>query len=434
MPIQDVRTRWNSTFLMLRRARRLQSAFDDFCVQFNLADMKMDKDEWRQVDYLLSITYPFFKFTSSLSATTDVTIHNVFGIYNALFTHIDKAKAQLARKKVDWKKVMKSAQDHARDKLTEYYGKTDDIPGDLYAIGTILGPRNKLEFFTTTEWEPCWGPRYKKSLETYIQPYRQRYEEAQSTSAIQPASKDVSDIDILLRPPVSLQSKATAPDELARYLGSSMFISPSYLYISSLMLTLLGTVEATPLVFWKEHQKEYPILASLARDVLTTPASGSGVERLFNSARDICHYRRGSLKPQTIKELMLFMCTTKFDVESEQLALIDEYLSTQEKQAKKEQSDAQQKQEEFDPISDDDEGLSTTKTSAITIQPPSARALGKRRATSDQLIEPEEGDDDEVPLPDNSYLQEGAQGNATQRRSSGRVPKRLRQDEDFIYN
>jgi predicted metalloprotease with PDZ domain len=89
MPIQDVRTRWNSTFLMLRRARRLQSAFDTFCAEFNLTDMKMDKDEWRQVDYLLSITYPFFKFTSSLSATTDVTIHNVFGIYNTLFTHID---------------------------------------------------------------------------------------------------------------------------------------------------------------------------------------------------------------------------------------------------------------------------------------------------------------------------------------------------------
>jgi hypothetical protein len=97
------------------------------------------------------------------------------------------------------------------------------------------------------------------------------------------------------------------------------------LYAPSLVLTSLGTVEATPLVFWKEHKNEYPILASLARDILTTPASGSGVERLFNSARDICHYRRGSLKPQTIKELMLFLCTTKFDLPSEQLALIDEY-------------------------------------------------------------------------------------------------------------
>lgn len=48
---------------------------------------------------------------------------------------------------------MKSALDCARDKLTEYYGKTDDIPGDLYTIATILGPRNKLEFFIISEWE-----------------------------------------------------------------------------------------------------------------------------------------------------------------------------------------------------------------------------------------------------------------------------------------
>lgn len=125
---------------------------------------------------------------------------------------------------------------------------------------------------------------------------------------------------------------------------------------------------------------------------------------------------------------MLFMCTTKFDVESEQLALVDEYLSTQEKQAKKEQKDAQKKEEQFDPISDDEEDLSTTEDSAETIQLPSARALGKRRATSDQLFELD--DDDEVPLPDNSHLEEGR---TTQRRSSGRVPKRLRQDEDFVY-
>ncbi|CAG8425270.1 unnamed protein product [Penicillium salamii] len=34
-------------------------------------------------------------------------------------------------------------------------------------------------------------------------------------------------------------------------------------------------------------------IATLARDVLTIPATSAGVERLFNTARDICHYRRG---------------------------------------------------------------------------------------------------------------------------------------------
>ena len=94
----------------------------------------------------------------------------------------------------------------------------------------------------------------------------------------------------------------------------------------------------------------------------------------------------------------------------------------------KEQKDAQKKEKEFDPISDDEEDPSTSEASAETIQHPSARALGKRRATSDQLIKLK--DNNKVPLPNNSYLEEGR---TTQRRSSGRVPKRLRQDEDFVY-
>ncbi|OQD65574.1 hypothetical protein PENANT_c392G00461, partial [Penicillium antarcticum] len=65
-------------------------------------------------------------------------------------------------------------------------------------------------------------------------------------------------------------SRPTTLDELTRYLGS---------------------------IFWKAYKAEYPILASLARDILITLASGS---------------------------------------RSKQLALVDKFLSTQEKHSKKE--------------------------------------------------------------------------------------------------
>ncbi|KAJ5215230.1 uncharacterized protein N7498_001637 [Penicillium cinerascens] len=170
---------------------------------------------------------------------------------------------------------MKLALEYRRDKLTEYYGKTDDIPNDLYAIGTILGPRNKLEFFLTPEWETHWAPRYKQSLETYVQPYQQRHIEAQSISTIQSMSNDISDIDILLRPTTSLQSRPTTSDKLTRYLGS--------------------------------------------------------------------------------------------------------------------------KTKEYDPISDDEEDPIIDASVEVSIERPSLRALGKRRAVDDPLTEP---DDDEIPLPD----------------------------------
>jgi hypothetical protein len=55
----------------------------------------------------------------------------------------------------------------------------------------------------------------------------------------------------------------------------------------------------------------------MAREFLAIPASGVGVERLFNQARDICTYRRHSLKPETIRLLVMLMCMDSFNLKEE---------------------------------------------------------------------------------------------------------------------
>lgn len=40
--------------------------------------------------------------------------------------------------------MMLSALYAVKQKLSEYYGKTDKIPNDLYAIGTIIALKYKL--------------------------------------------------------------------------------------------------------------------------------------------------------------------------------------------------------------------------------------------------------------------------------------------------
>jgi hypothetical protein len=89
-------------------------------------------------------------------------------------------------------------------------------------------------------------------------------------------------------------------------------------------------VAIPPREFWRDHQHTFPVLASIARDILSVPATGAGVKRLFNSARDICHYRRGSLQSSTIQDLMLLMCGIRFDLEEEQLAFVREYATEDE--------------------------------------------------------------------------------------------------------
>jgi len=202
-----------------------------------------------------------------------------------------------------------------------------------------------------------------------------------------------------------------------------------------------------PRIFWRDHQDKFSIFASLARDILSISATGSGIERLFNSARDICHYRRGLLKPKTIKDLIILMYTTRFDVESEQLILIEEYLSIQEIHTVKEKKNTQKEKNEFDFISDgEDDSLDTGSQYP---QRSCERVLGKRPrkeatppSTNQRTLiqldnednennEDNEDNENSIPLPDNSGL---LGESSTHRRTSGRVSKRARRDEDlFVY-
>jgi hAT family C-terminal dimerisation region len=114
-------------------------------------------------------------------------------------------------------------------------------------------------------------------------------------------------------------------------------------------------VKANPRVFWKKHEDEFPILARIARDILSIPASGAGVERLFNCARDICHYRRGQLKAETIKDLMLHLCSSKFELEQSELDMVKEYLSDGEAAMIDQARKPTPPLTDLEPISDDEE-------------------------------------------------------------------------------
>jgi hypothetical protein len=51
-------------------------------------------------------------------------------------------------------------------------------------------------------------------------------------------------------------------------------------------------------------------------------ATSAGVKRLFNSTRDVYHYRRGSLSLETIRDIMLYICIIRFDTNEEQRLIL----------------------------------------------------------------------------------------------------------------
>ncbi|KAJ5982330.1 hypothetical protein N7451_012430 [Penicillium sp. IBT 35674x] len=398
LPIQDVHTRWNSTFLMLNRAKRLQRVFDLYYTTHHYSHFKLSAEEWCQVDYLLLITKPFFDMMNVLSKTSDVTVHSVFSIYNKLFNHRDTAEEKLERKSVLWKIRMLQALRAAKAKLRKYYTATDTEPyGAVYAIATILCPSKKLRYFDNEDWrgtnangeQADFMKIYRNKLQAEFERYKQRILPQINTTEPRASQDDPDDeLAFIMDSQTALQPEVDQPvDEITQYLSK-------------------GLTRGNPRLFWKEHEQEYPVLAALARDILSTPASGAGVERLFNCARDICHYRRGKLKPDAIKELMLHFFSSKFDLQQSELDLIKEYTLEGEAAILNESWKPSPSLSDIDPISDDDEE-GGYQTEELLDEPESDSENEAHLAQNEtqskrshQAIEHQDSEDGDLPLPE----------------------------------
>ena len=65
-------------------------------------------------------------------------------------------------------------------------------------------------------------------------------------------------------------------------------------------------------------------LARIARDILSTPATGVGTERVFNSSRDICYFQQARLLPKTICTLTILNYFNDFHPIAKQEAALED--------------------------------------------------------------------------------------------------------------
>lgn len=240
----------------------------------------------------------------------------------------------------------------------------------------------------------------------------------------------------------TLQSEIDRPeDEITQYLTQGLYNSLLY-YTAFQLIYPIGLTKGKPRMFWKEHEHEYPVLAAIARDTLATPTSGAGVKQLFNCARDVCHYRREQLKPETIRSLMLHLFASKFELQQTELEMIKEYLSSEETaildQTQKPTSsfndielinenekDSNQTEDRSDDSENDLEDNHTVEQ--VTPTPVTTQGKQPRRKRPYNAVEPQDDGDNDLPLPE--MLTKGS----TQGRS-GRIWKKPKQLDGFEFD
>uniref|UniRef100_A0A914WWY1 HAT C-terminal dimerisation domain-containing protein n=1 Tax=Plectus sambesii TaxID=2011161 RepID=A0A914WWY1_9BILA len=74
------------------------------------------------------------------------------------------------------------------------------------------------------------------------------------------------------------------------------------------------TAEIDVVAFWKIHQLKYPLLSSLALDLITILATSAAVERIFNQARLATAGRKSNTGPCLLESECLMKYNRRYVV------------------------------------------------------------------------------------------------------------------------
>ena len=67
------------------------------------------------------------------------------------------------------------------------------------------------------------------------------------------------------------------------------------------------------IAFWRDHERTYPGVASLARRILCINASSAACERLFSMLKLHGSVFRGKLKPEKLRKLVIFVALEMYE-------------------------------------------------------------------------------------------------------------------------
>jgi hypothetical protein len=146
LPVQDVSTRWNSTYLMCERAIKIKRS-----LQLYLADhdqvQKLSANDWILMEKLVYVLKPFFDLTQKLSSDNSSisrVIVDVILLDDCLATMNDANTAGVQTTRDELRKALAARFRHNRD--TDPESILNSKPA---ALASILDPRYKLLFFPT---------------------------------------------------------------------------------------------------------------------------------------------------------------------------------------------------------------------------------------------------------------------------------------------
>lgn len=267
VPIIDVKTRWNSSYLMIERAFELREALHDLCTR-TFPTYSITENEWDDLSVIKGLLQKFERATQFVSMERHITIS---AYLPTLYWLIDSLKLFIEQNSG----TVRFAAKKGLAKLKKY----ENLMGDskIALIALFLNPALKFSYFK----EHNFTKASIKEMEKTIQNELAEAYDCQKTVT----NEEVEDeffAHMYKRP-----RKEKNLTEFQKY-SRNPLVSP----------------KVDLLQYWKTQEKEFPCLTKMAQDYLGAQSASVPVERDFSGGADLVTSTRCSLKPETIRSCM----------------------------------------------------------------------------------------------------------------------------------
>jgi hAT family C-terminal dimerisation region/BED zinc finger len=262
LPVTETVTRWNSTYLMLKRSLEIKAALSVVFVGESYGkDMYPVEATWRRVETVVSFLEPFYQISQELQGEKALT--NAVPSYNEIFDHVEDWEESLGTRLRDTTTLERAmwltGLEAAKGILSKYYSKTDSR---LYSCVTFCDPRLRGYYWLDAKYENDWIEKAKSQVrEVYTAKYA-----LHSHTVTQLSGDRVEKGDSVQR--AMRKRTHSNMNELSLY--EDGYPAP---------------IGADPLAWWKLHETEFPGIARMSLDMLAIPATTANVERVFSKAK-----------------------------------------------------------------------------------------------------------------------------------------------------
>lgn len=286
--IQDVRTRWNSTFFMFERLTEQRVAIyavmhDATVTKAEHKHLDLKEDQWELLSQMVTVLKPLQMATTVFSLEQNASCSIVYPVINGLlFNHLVGAEGDLPA-------VQRSKRTVAGELERRFAPSCLDTAKSLPVLCSAVDPRYAhLQFLSTEQREIAREELIGRMESLEIERDKDGADCDEPPPKRSKSSKKDSAMHFLLGTLSEKESMNTCGDEVNHFLK---------------MPTL--DPDSNALEWWKTNADSLPTLSRVARQLLCIPATSVPSERIFSTSGNIVTKKRASLKPDTCNVDML---------------------------------------------------------------------------------------------------------------------------------